>query len=125
MTAPIHAARQRHFTPSQLTGHQLATLRSLLLDELAENRRQLAQQEARVAAMVGDAGAGNELAVARMAVARAAAAITDVEHALGRFDGGTYGTCESCGRPVPFERLEAIPHTRHCVGCSRPAGFSS
>jgi RNA polymerase-binding transcription factor DksA len=55
--------------------------------------------------------------------ARAAEAIADVEHALARFDDGTYGTCEPCGQAVPFERLGAIPHTRYCVNCPRPVGL--
>ncbi len=37
--------------------------------------------------------------------------LADVEHALRRLDDGTYGTCEVCGRPIPDERLEALPET--------------
>jgi RNA polymerase-binding protein DksA len=29
----------------------------------------------------------------------------------------TFGTCEECGRPISFERLDALPHTRLCIGC--------
>src|SRR5687767_3905208 len=105
MTAPVEAARQRHFAPSQLTGHQLAMLRTLLTDALVELRQQLEQQEDLVALTDGDAGASHERDVARMAVVRASETIAEVEHALTRYDDGTYGTCESCGRPVPFERL--------------------
>jgi RNA polymerase-binding transcription factor DksA len=123
MTAPISSARQRHFAPSQLTGPQLAVLRSLLTDALDEQRQQLEQQEGLVALTAGDTGATHERETARMAVARAAEAIADIEHALARFDDNTYGTCELCGRAVPFERLEAIPHTRYCVSCPRPGGL--
>jgi DnaK suppressor protein len=28
-----------------------------------------------------------------------------------------FGSCESCGRPIPFERLELMPAARTCVGC--------
>ena len=28
---------------------------------------------------------------------------------------GNYGTCVVCGKPIPFERLEAIPDTIYCV----------
>ena len=43
------------------------------------------------------------------------AELADVEHALRRLDDGTYGTCEVCGKPIPDERLEAMPATRLCV----------
>ena len=39
----------------------------------------------------------------------------DVEHAISRLDEGTYGTCEVCGKPIPDERLEAMPATRRCI----------
>ena len=29
----------------------------------------------------------------------------------------TYGVCEECGREISFERLDALPHTRLCIGC--------
>jgi YteA family regulatory protein len=43
------------------------------------------------------------------------AELADVEHALRRLDDGTYGTCEVCGRPIPDERLEAMPAARLCL----------
>ena len=41
--------------------------------------------------------------------------LQDVERAMGRLDGGTFGTCEACGRVIPIERLEARPATRFCL----------
>lgn len=41
--------------------------------------------------------------------------LADVEHALQRLDAGTYGTCEACGKPIPDDRLEALPATRFCL----------
>ncbi|HET7718618.1 MAG TPA: TraR/DksA C4-type zinc finger protein [Acidimicrobiales bacterium] len=43
------------------------------------------------------------------------AELADVEHALRRLDDGTYGTCEVCGKPIPDERLEAMPAARLCL----------
>ena len=43
------------------------------------------------------------------------AELADVEHALRRLDEGTYGMCEVCGKPIPEERLEAMPATRLCL----------
>lgn len=44
--------------------------------------------------------------------------LVEVDAALDRVAAGTYGTCESCGLPIPSERLEARPTTRTCVGCA-------
>jgi DnaK suppressor protein len=49
--------------------------------------------------------------------ARLSEALGDLDHALSRLDAGTYGVCESCESPIPFERLEAIPTARSCVSC--------
>ncbi|MBV8981985.1 MAG: TraR/DksA C4-type zinc finger protein [Acidimicrobiia bacterium] len=43
------------------------------------------------------------------------AELADVEHALQRLDDGSYGTCEFDGKPIPEERLEALPAARFCV----------
>lgn len=43
--------------------------------------------------------------------------LQEVDAALGRLDTREYGRCERCGRPIPTERLEAIPETRYCVTC--------
>ncbi|MEY9095921.1 TraR/DksA C4-type zinc finger protein [Paenibacillus sp. RC84] len=41
--------------------------------------------------------------------------LTDVKHAIGRLESGSYGVCEVCKEPIPFERLEAIPWASTCV----------
>ena len=40
-----------------------------------------------------------------------------VDDALARLDGGTYGTCIRCGRPIAAERLDALPWATHCIEC--------
>jgi DnaK suppressor protein len=45
--------------------------------------------------------------------------LADIDAALARLDAGVYGTCETCGAPIPEGRLEARPMTRHCVACAR------
>lgn len=44
--------------------------------------------------------------------------LDEVEATAVRITDGTYGVCETCGRPVPAERLEARPVARTCVGCA-------
>lgn len=40
-----------------------------------------------------------------------------VKEALGKFDDGTYGLCESCGTRIELARLEAVPEARFCLAC--------
>ncbi len=44
-----------------------------------------------------------------------------VQHALRRLKSGTYGTCASCGQPIPAARLRAVPHATLCVECQERA----
>jgi DnaK suppressor protein len=46
-------------------------------------------------------------------------ALGDINWALHRLDRGTYGTCERCTAPVPFERLNILPMARLCMPCQR------
>jgi len=41
--------------------------------------------------------------------------LEEVEDALQRIADGTYGTCVTCGKPIPPARLAAIPWTRYCL----------
>lgn len=47
-----------------------------------------------------------------------AATLADVDRAISKLDEGTYGICDSCGEPIPAERLEAIPSAVLCVRCA-------
>jgi DnaK suppressor protein len=40
-----------------------------------------------------------------------------VENALARIREGNFGECVSCGEEINAKRLEAVPWTRHCIGC--------
>jgi len=43
--------------------------------------------------------------------------LAEVEHALAKFEQGTYGLCEGCGQPIELARLETLPWTRRCLNC--------
>ncbi len=43
--------------------------------------------------------------------------LADVEHALHKFEDGTYGFCDSCGQPIDPARLEALPQASLCLSC--------
>ncbi|MGQ9645975.1 MAG: RNA polymerase-binding protein DksA [Thermodesulfobacteriota bacterium] len=43
--------------------------------------------------------------------------IQKVKEALDRIDNGTFGICESCGKPISEKRLMARPVTTLCIEC--------
>ena len=43
--------------------------------------------------------------------------ITKIKEALDRIEDGTYGVCESCGRPISEKRLMVRPVTTDCIEC--------
>ncbi|HBE78132.1 MAG TPA: hypothetical protein DDW65_10185 [Firmicutes bacterium] len=42
-----------------------------------------------------------------------------IDEALENIEKGSYGACESCGREIGLERLEAVPYTTFCIRCQR------
>jgi DnaK suppressor protein len=50
--------------------------------------------------------------------------LSDLDLALRQVDEGTYGRCESCGTPIPPERLAARPTARTCITCATRAARS-
>jgi DnaK suppressor protein len=43
--------------------------------------------------------------------------LVSVDAALAKVKAGTYGLCESCGKPIDDDRLEFRPTSRFCVDC--------
>ena len=43
--------------------------------------------------------------------------LASVEHALDKIKKGTYGMCDSCGKPIDPARLEALPQATLCMVC--------
>lgn len=44
--------------------------------------------------------------------------LSKVDHALERVNAKTYGSCESCGKDIPVERLDVLPYSTLCVECA-------
>ena len=54
----------------------------------------------------------------RMALeSRLTAQLAEVEHALHKFEEGTYGSCDICGQSIDPARLEALPQANLCMSC--------
>jgi DnaK suppressor protein len=47
------------------------------------------------------------------------ARLAAVDGALERIERDEYGRCQSCGREIALERLEAVPWARLCIDCKR------
>ncbi len=43
--------------------------------------------------------------------------LAEVEHALEKFEKGTYGLCDICGKAIDPARLEALPQASVCMDC--------
>ena len=43
--------------------------------------------------------------------------VTKVKEALDRIEDGSFGVCESCGRPISEKRLMVRPVTTQCIEC--------
>lgn len=107
--------------------------RALLAAERAEVMARLAAAESDVGRIIGagqdvatddehdpeGVGLAVERALALAALERARAHLARIDHAEARLSRGEYGRCTGCGRPIPAERLQALPATTTCTGCSR------
>jgi len=51
--------------------------------------------------------------------------LSAINEAIARIKRGSYGNCESCGKPIPLTRLRAIPYATDCIGCRRQAETQS
>ena len=44
-----------------------------------------------------------------------------IESAMLRLDDGSFGVCATCGKEIPFARLEVRPYSTQCVSCASKA----
>jgi DnaK suppressor protein len=104
-----------------LTAAQLAELRTALVNKRAELRRTI---DARLRQRSQDADEEliEEMDVATRDIGTAEIQgvvdvdrrlLADVDNALAKIDGGTYGLSEASGEPIPFARLKAVPWARY------------
>jgi DnaK suppressor protein len=43
--------------------------------------------------------------------------IQEIDRALARIEGKTFGICESCGKEIKPSRIKALPSARQCLPC--------
>lgn len=95
--------------------HHLPRLRAEL-EQQQRFRLDQIDELASEAALAADEARGQ---VVRALLMAAEWALGDINWALKRLDRGTYGTCERCTAPIPFERLNILPMARLCMPCQR------
>ena len=44
-------------------------------------------------------------------------ALSEVEHAINKYEAGNYNVCDICGQNIEPARLEALPHATLCLKC--------
>ena len=110
---------------------EVAELRIELEKEAIALRAELGESQAQITARLGDAAteAGDDEADTssklferehELALSNNTRELLEqTEHALVRIEAGTYGECESCGKPIGKARLQAFPRATLCVACKQ------
>ena len=110
---------------------ELTDLRVELEKEAAELHAELGETQAQIVGQLADsaAEAGDDEAdtSSKLFEREQQLALSDntrdlleqIEHALARIESGTYGVCESCGKPIGKARLQAFPRATLCVACKQ------
>ncbi|MGH3165021.1 MAG: TraR/DksA family transcriptional regulator [Trebonia sp.] len=113
------------------TDAEVAEVRAELEAEAIALHKEIGQAESEIADRFGDAisQAGDDEADASSKLAQreydlaltqnTRELLEQTEHALARIDAGTYGECESCGKPIGKARLQAFPRATLCVECKQ------
>jgi DnaK suppressor protein len=131
--APRSSAAELPVRPGEepWTDADLEEVRAELKAEAVGLRAEIGQAESQIAARLGDsvAEAGDDEADAssklferehELAITRNTRELLEqTEHALARIEAGTYGVCESCGKPIGKARLLAFPRATLCVECKQ------
>lgn len=121
-------ASEKTMSPQKLESYrgQLMQLRERLRDSRAQRMDNVQEQ-------IGDPGASttapthladqdSEGVTKDVAIGDAQEGVqVQVNSALARIDGGTYGKCENCGSEIEEVRLDAIPYTAYCAACAQQA----
>ncbi|MFA7324390.1 MAG: TraR/DksA C4-type zinc finger protein [Candidatus Nanopelagicales bacterium] len=123
---PMVREDESPWTPAELKG-----VRAALLLDIKRLEDELENAEAGLADLIRDSGegAGDDQADAgsktferehEMSLANnAREMLLQVTHAIHRLDDGSYGACESCGKPIGKYRLQAFPRATLCLACKQ------
>lgn len=107
--------RKTHLTEAQLEHfrQKILTQRTEVLDEIERLRQQIGEDSQRAE---DDPDRIHHVVefnhnVASSMIDHEQQVLEALDLALWRIEEGTYGICKATGRPIPLERLEAVPYT--------------
>ncbi len=83
----------------------------------------LAAHESREIAEDRATGTVGELLARLEGAARAE--LEEIDAAQARLEGGVFGACETCSRPISVKRLRQTPTMRRCESCQQDADSAS
>ncbi|MGP4025096.1 TraR/DksA family transcriptional regulator [Actinomadura sp. 3N407] len=111
------------------TSGELAEVRAGLQEQIEALRSEIAASASQIAEGDSSDGAGDDQADAgaktyerehELALSyNSQDLLAQIERAVQRMDAGTYGTCESCARPIGKARLQVFPRATLCVTCKQ------
>ena len=113
------------------TATELKSIRSELAKDLVRLKKELAEVESEMDALIeaSGVGAGDDQADAgaktfereheMSLVYNARDMVLQTERALERIDTKTYGRCEDCGNPIGKARLQVFPRATLCMLCKQ------
>ncbi|NVI86878.1 TraR/DksA C4-type zinc finger protein [Actinomadura sp. BRA 177] len=111
------------------TAAELTEVRAGLQEQIEGLRAEIAASASQIAEGDGSDGAGDDQADAgaktyerehELSLAyNSQDLLAQIERAVQRMDAGTYGTCESCAKPIGKARLQVFPRATLCVTCKQ------
>ena len=111
------------------TSAELAEVRAGLQEQIEGLHAEIAASASQIAEGDGSDGAGDDQADAgaktyerehELSLAyNSQDLLAQIERAVQRMDAGTYGTCESCAKPIGKARLQVFPRATLCVTCKQ------
>lgn len=116
---------------SPWTAAELRAVKAELEAEVVRLEEEIADAEVALADLIRDSGdgAGDDQADAgsktferehEMSLANNARdLLLQAQHAIARIADGSYGMCESCGKPIGKYRLQAFPRATLCLVCKQ------
>jgi DnaK suppressor protein len=116
MPQKIDTARRTARSTAGLSWRQLPAIRA----DLDQQRRFRSEQLEELAVDAAGAMATadqNRRQITRVLTLAAEAALSEIDAALQRLEEGSYGICERCSEPIPWQRLEVLPMSRLCTPC--------
>jgi len=102
----------------ELRDHLIDGVNFLATDNLKRSSKDASGELSGYSLHMADAGTDNfDREFALSLVSNEQEALYEIEEALKRLEGGTYGVCEMCEKLIRKERLEAVPFARFCIQC--------